>query len=69
MNSEMTKPCPFCGSTPCMEPWHGGGPRKRLISCENEDCYVQPSVTGSTSGIAIRKWNTRSAQPEKGGGA
>lgn len=51
--------CPFCGAIPTMEPWHGGGPKKRLISCINENCPVEPSVTAETPAKAIAKWNHR----------
>jgi len=43
-------PCPFCWREPTIEPWHGGGPRKRLIACDQDTCPVAPSVT---------EWNTR----------
>mgnify|MGYP001618013962 CR=1 FL=1 len=54
-------PCPWCGATPNIEPWHGGGPQKRLISCSRGDidCDVAPSVTGPTKRKAIEFWNAR----------
>jgi hypothetical protein len=51
--------CPFCGEIPLIEPWHGGGPKKRMVNCINETCHVQPAVSGSTRLHAIRKWNYR----------
>jgi len=51
--------CPFCGATPTIEPWHGGGPSKRMVMCGNEDCEVSPQVTGKTRKEAIAHWNRR----------
>lgn len=51
--------CPFCGQMPTVQKWHGGGPRKRLVSCRREECAVGPSVTGSTLRRALGAWNTR----------
>lgn len=53
--------CPFCGGLATMEPWHGGGPRKVMVHCENDDCDVQPSVTGETPLAGANKWNLRRA--------
>lgn len=52
-------PCPFCGCEPIMEPWHGGGVRKKRVGCDNEDCFIQPAVTGTNIKVATTKWNTR----------
>jgi hypothetical protein len=51
--------CPFCGGKAQIEPWPGGGPRKRLVRCSNEDCLVQPGVTGTTRKSALENWNRR----------
>lgn len=54
-------PCPFCGGPAEMEPWHGGGPDKQLVSCAGfaDTCNVGPSTTGETPAEAIAAWNTR----------
>lgn len=52
--------CPFCGEQPAIEPWHGGGPDKKFISCGNEQCEVAPQVSGETRSLALAAWNTRS---------
>lgn len=51
--------CPFCGSSPQVEHWHGGGPNKRMISCSNAECEVSPSVTGETLRQAVASWSRR----------
>ena len=52
-------PCPFCGGSPVSQPWHGGGPRKTMVCCENEECHSSPSVTEETPEEASRNWNMR----------
>lgn len=56
-------PCPFCGSTPTIEPWHGGGPQKRMIMCDNDGCHHGAAVTGPTRRAAIALWNRRAPLP------
>lgn len=51
--------CPFCGTPPTIEPWHGGGPRKRMIYCDSDQCEVRPSVTGPSGTAAAASWNFR----------
>jgi hypothetical protein len=59
LTPNQAKPCPFCGGQPTMQPWHGGGPRKRMIACENDVCLVEPAVSGSTERKALANWNYR----------
>ena len=54
-----TSACPFCGVIPTASPWHGGGPRKIMIHCENDDCQARPDVTGETPAEALAAWNHR----------
>ena len=51
--------CPFCGAIPEIMPWHGGGPRKTAVSCENEYCPGHPSTVAETPEEAVERWNTR----------
>jgi hypothetical protein len=57
-------PCPFCQAIPTVEPWHGGKPTKRIVSCQSEGCYVNPMVTGETHNEAVARWNIR-LEPEE----
>lgn len=61
VGEHAAKSCPFCGAQPTIQPWHGGGPRKRLVACANEECTVSPQVSGSTAGRALKAWNRRTA--------
>lgn len=51
--------CPWCGDTPKMVPWHGGGPRKTMVSCHNDHCHVSPGVCAPNAAKAARRWNNR----------
>lgn len=53
--------CPFCGSAAEAQSWHGGGKRKTLVGCSNDECEAMPSVTGETPLKAVKIWNTRAA--------
>lgn len=55
------KTCPFCGNAPTTTPWHGGGPLKSAVFCDNETCDLQPMVTGLTLAKAVARWNKREA--------
>lgn len=60
LSTAEAKPCPFCGSQPTIQPWHGGRPTKKFIDCgSNENCEVRPQVTGETRREALERWNTR----------
>lgn len=63
MRTAHLKSCPFCGSKPTMESWHGEGPDSTLIACGNVEgprlCQVGPQVHGETQALAVRRWNRR----------
>ena len=63
-HTDNPKPCPFCGADPTIEPWHGGAKTKRMVACNNDDCYVCPQVSGRTHGIAVERWNYRAPRGE-----
>lgn len=56
--------CPFCGEIPVAQPWHGGGPRKTCIGCDNDQCDARPEVCDETPEMALRQWNHRYAASE-----
>ncbi len=62
------KPCPFCGSSPDISPWHGGGPYKTAVSCEGDVatswCPTFPSCTAESPESAVERWNARAAPEE-----
>jgi hypothetical protein len=51
--------CPFCGNAPMIVPWHGGGPRKRMIMCRDDECAIGPMHADSTEARAVAAWNRR----------
>lgn len=51
--------CPFCGASPEIQFWHGGGPNKRLVSCPGYECDVRPAVSGETESEAVARWERR----------
>lgn len=51
--------CPWCGREPFVEKWHGGGPLKTRVTCDNPYCPANPSVCQSTKAAAVRLWNNR----------
>jgi hypothetical protein len=53
------KKCPWCGTAPVMQRWHGGGPEKRMLGCDNLDCRLAPAVCGETPEEAIIHWENR----------
>lgn len=60
MKTPNLLPCPFCGSEPTVESWHGGAATKVMISCDNMACEPGPQVTGETPKEAAKRWNRRS---------
>jgi hypothetical protein len=59
VHTDDASPCPFCGKRPVIQPWHGGGPRKRMVLCDYLNCPANPSVTGGTRAVALSNWNMR----------
>ena len=59
MEEFVIQSCPFCGSYPIVETWHGGGPNKHLVGCGSDVCDAAPMVTGETIIEALQKWNHR----------
>lgn len=65
MSEEIVVGCPFCGATPKVEGWHGGGcPDEHMVACSNAACPVGPHAIGATLVDAIRLWNTRKAETQ-----
>ena len=64
MSEETVVGCPFCGETPTVEAWHGGGHDKHVVACLNVACPATPFLTETTRADAIRRWNTRKAKTQ-----
>lgn len=52
--------CPFCGSVPEIESWHGGSPKRKMISCVFDGCPANPQIVKESERAVIVAWNTRS---------
>jgi hypothetical protein len=48
----VAKRCPFCGSQPHIQGWHGGGIGKRIVSCQSEYCHANPGVSAGSRTVA-----------------
>ena len=58
--TENMKPCPWGkGHKLFADTWHGGGPDKHLVGCQDDKCHVNPQVQGNTLVGAVRRWNKR----------
>jgi hypothetical protein len=53
------KTCPFCGSVPTVERWHGGGPHKVRVGCDDPECTVRPASCDDDPWRAVGDWNCR----------
>lgn len=53
------KACPFCGTRPYIQPWHGGAVTKVMIWCQSARCAVSPQTVGETRREGLRRWNKR----------
>jgi hypothetical protein len=60
LDRSEARTCPFCGSRPTIEHYHGGGLQKRMISCSDDYCHAGPNVCGPTKKKALQYWNARS---------